>query len=650
MNFSVNSIESSAQFEDLLVAAGMGAWEIDLLTGVVNFFGLANRLHGYEGLKQTSIEALFKNCNASDREKLKSYITANKADVAILANEVDFRIIMPDSEEEVRWLRCRGQVRVNEKLIPATFVGVVQDITKEIHSRKQQEKLLALVDNSIELMSILENDQRNSYINKAGMAMLGFESMEEVSQTPISDLHTPEDIAFVQANVLPSVLGTGKWSGEMNVRHLKTGEVFPVFNNTVRINDSVTGEPIAIGAVMRDMRPEKAAQHALEESEKAFRTLVMQAPVGICIVTVPDLVIEIANDTFLEVANSERSAVVGKSVIESFPEAMSQGFVEILHKVITTKQPVYGKEVKVIQERASGSRTIYVDFVFEPLFEKDGTVKRIMDVSIDVTEKVNAKVELLRNEAELQKRVAERTAELEKKNKELEEFTYVSSHDLREPIRKIRIFSEMIKDKDYEQLSDYSKIRFEKIIASAQRMSDSLTELLNFAALNKEEVTEDIPLEEIVRSVEIDLELLIEQTTARITKANLPVITGVRQQLHQLFYNLINNSLKFTRKDSKPEIEINYSLISTEDASVRFQRDVKHACHLITIKDNGIGFESEKSEQIFGLFQRLHTSDSFSGSGIGLAVCRKVMDKHNGWISARSTPGQGSEFYVVFPV
>ncbi|HEX2536532.1 MAG TPA: PAS domain S-box protein, partial [Chitinophagaceae bacterium] len=155
-----------------------------------------------------------------------------------------------------------------------------QTALRQAAVRESRQKLLALVENSIELLSVLELDGRNSYINKAGMQMLGFDNEAQVLTTPISDLHLPEDIAFVQANVLPAVMTQGRWSGRMNVRHLKTGEVFPVFNNTIRIDDPATGQPIAIGAVMRDMRPELATREELVISEDEMRNALEAAEMG----------------------------------------------------------------------------------------------------------------------------------------------------------------------------------------------------------------------------------------------------------------------------------------------------------------------------------------------------------------------------------
>ncbi|HJU46057.1 MAG TPA: histidine kinase dimerization/phospho-acceptor domain-containing protein, partial [Chitinophagaceae bacterium] len=145
----------------------------------------------------------------------------------------------------------------------------LRDLRPELAAQEARQRLITLVDNSVELMSILEMDGKNSYINKAGMDLLGFETVQQVADTPIAELHTPEDFAFVQENLLPAVMKEGRWDGTMNVRHLRTGEVFPVQNNCIRIDDAITGEPLCVGAVMRDLRPElKARQAYIEEQKK----------------------------------------------------------------------------------------------------------------------------------------------------------------------------------------------------------------------------------------------------------------------------------------------------------------------------------------------------------------------------------------------
>ncbi len=634
------------RYQLALEAAGIGIWDNDILNDKILFPGNSYELFGLVSGDNVSLQKLLEHIHTADREKV-IYKLQRSLDPGIRAfYDNEYRIIDVNSKEVIRWIRTKGKAYFTDEKIAYRITGTVQDISEEIKTRETHQKLLALVDNSIELMSILENDQKNSYINKAGMEMLGFDNLEQAIQTPISNLHTPEDIAFVEANVLPSVINTGRWSGIMNVRHLQTGEVFPVHNNTVRIHDNITGEPIAIGAVMRDIRPEMAAKKALEESVRNFQELVMQAPFGICIFQGENLVIEIVNENFQALVNKQKEQLVNKIATEVFPEMLKYGFHTMLLSVLKSLKPVYGKEVKIEQEINGAEHPAYFDFTLQPLYESDGSVTRIMSVAIDVTDKVLAKKTLKENEDTLVKRVAERTRELEIKNKELEEFTYVSSHDLQEPIRKIKIFGDMIRERDFDNLSEFSKEKFNKVGDAIERMSRSLKDLLNFAGLNKKENSTTVNLNEVIANVKNDLELLIDQKKATITYDNLPSITAVSSQIHQLFYNLINNAIKFSKENISPEIKI-----TTEINNSFFLENIetdpaKDYC-IISISDNGIGFEQAFSSKIFEMFQRLHTRDVYDGTGIGLALCKKITQNHGGSIWVHSTPGIGSCFYVT---
>lgn len=636
--------ETAERYTTAMEAAGIGIWDNDLLSDKIFFSGTSHELFGLRGSQNVSLSQIIANIHPADRERVKTKLELSLDPNVKAMYENEYRIVESGNGEVVRWIRTKGKAYFTEIGTPYRITGTVQDITAEVKARETQQKLLALVDNSIELMSILENDQKNSYINKAGMEMLGFDTREQVNQTPISELHTPEDIAFVEANVLPSVIGTGKWSGVMNVRHLKTGEVFPVHNNTVRIHDNITGEPIAVGAVMRDIRPEMAAKKALEESVRNFQSLVMQAPMGICIFKGEALIIEIVNNSFETVANKKTEAMVGKKATDVFPETQNQGFDKMLLKVLQTCQPLYGKEVEIVQEREDSVRTIFIDFTLQPLFEVDGSVTRIMAVAVDVTDKVLAKKTLQESEEELARRVTERTKELEQKNRELEEFTYVSSHDLQEPIRKIKMLREMIKERDYENLSAFSREKFDKVGESVDRMSRSLKDLLNFASLNKIDNSEMVDLNTVIQNVQNNLELVIEQKKATIIHDELPTLHAIPQQMHQLFYNLINNALKFSKYGTRPQITIRPEKASMHGSAI--QTDITTTHYVFSVTDNGIGFEQASATKIFAMFQRLHSRDAYEGTGIGLALCKKIAQNHGGDIWAESTPGQGTRFYV----
>jgi signal transduction histidine kinase len=237
--------------------------------------------------------------------------------------------------------------------------------------------------------------------------------------------------------------------------------------------------------------------------------------------------------------------------------------------------------------------------------------------------------------------------ELEAQNRELERFAYIASHDLQEPLRKIRTFIDIIRTDihDKELVGKF----FNKISASAERMSDLIRSILNYSRLGKEdEAMVYIDLNALLKTVLDDFEVTIQEKTARISSEVLPPIRGIALQINQVFSNLIGNALKFS--DKKPEIKISGKIIESEQISEK-PANLQEGKYLeIIFADNGIGFEQQYGKQIFSLFQRLHAKDTYVGTGIGLALCKRIMENHNGFIQAWGVPGQGSQFHLYFPL
>jgi signal transduction histidine kinase len=241
--------------------------------------------------------------------------------------------------------------------------------------------------------------------------------------------------------------------------------------------------------------------------------------------------------------------------------------------------------------------------------------------------------------------------ELNRSNADLEQFAYVSSHDLQEPLRKIRAFSDRMMRKHTDSLNDDGKETLEKITYSAERMQTLINDLLDFSRLvNRKEVNfQEVNLYEIVEKVINDLSVKIEEKKAQINVEKLPYIWGVSFQLNQLFQNLISNALKFTAAERVPVVQINYSLVKGAEIKgiEKIRRELDY--HKIIVSDNGIGFEEEYAEKIFVIFQRLHGRGHYEGTGVGLAICRRIMANHNGFIFAESQLGEGARFILYFP-
>ncbi|QIP14197.1 PAS domain S-box protein [Spirosoma aureum] len=689
----------------------------------------------------------------------------------------------------------------------------MRDLRPELAAQEMERKLLTLVDNSIELMSILELDGKNSYINKAGIAMLGFENVQQVQQTPIAQLHAPEHFDLVEKEVLPSVMNTGSWSGEMLVRHLKTGEIFPVFNNTIRIDDPYSGQPVAVGAVMRDRRPEMLAQRTLEESELFSRNVFHHSPVAKVVFVGPEMIIRTVNEKMLTLLGRD-ATIIGKTFREAIPELMETPLAQPLEQVFTLGETYYQPEVKIQVMHSEKVDWAYYDCIYKALHNTAGNVYGVIVTASDVTGQVVARQKVEEAETALQgaielaqlgtweinlftgqidysprlrswygldaagpitqeqsvaairkidlpliqesiaraivpgstgvydieytveaahtgqerilraqgkayfneegvayrisgtvqdvttqrhlqlaleQQVQQRTEELEaineelaanneeltaaseevmlanqrleeanllltRSNQNLEQFAYIASHDLQEPLRKVQQFGDLLINRYGESLGE-GRTHLERMQLAARRMSRLIKDLLAFSRISTSPApTDSVALNEVIAVVLDNLAIAIGETNAELVVSELPIVHGDATQLEQLFQNLLSNALKFSRTDGSgtqqpPRILVRAHRVPTTELE-GLPKPARPAAfyQCIDVIDNGIGFDEKYLDRIFQVFQRLHGKDEFAGTGVGLAICQKVVTNHGGMITARSLPGQGATFSVYLPV
>ncbi|MGE8341719.1 MAG: ATP-binding protein, partial [Flavobacterium sp.] len=244
-------------------------------------------------------------------------------------------------------------------------------------------------------------------------------------------------------------------------------------------------------------------------------------------------------------------------------------------------------------------------------------------------------------EEELKKQVENQTEELTRSNNDLLHFAGIVSHDLREPVRKIKIFNTLLSDESKSGFYRNSEKYTLKIDQSATRMENIIEGILTYSTLDKtSQPFEKIDLNEIIENIKTDLELVIKEKGAILITSELPEMQGAPILISQLFYNLIQNALKFSKADQPPRVIITSSLID--------HNGIK-SVH-IKIKDNGIGLDPAFSERIFTPFERLHSKDQYEGNGLGLALCQKIVKRHNGTISASGEKDNGAEFTVILPL
>jgi len=249
----------------------------------------------------------------------------------------------------------------------------------------------------------------------------------------------------------------------------------------------------------------------------------------------------------------------------------------------------------------------------------------------------------------LEKLVRERTKELQRSNEDLQQFAHVASHDLKEPVRKIKTFGGRLMHEYGNELPEKARTYLEKIESATNRVYAMIDGVLMYSALDSQDVSiERIDLNEIIRSLESDLEILVAQKNATILYQDLPSFDGSPVLIYQLFYNLINNSLKFSQAGLNPIVEVKSEIIHSRDSSKNNLGEAEYI--VLTVKDNGIGFSVLDKEKIFNTFYRLHAKDKYDGTGLGLSLCKKIVERHSGSISAIGEENEGATFRIVLPV
>jgi PAS domain S-box-containing protein len=277
--------------------------------------------------------------------------------------------------------------------------------------------------------------------------------------------------------------------------------------------------------------------------------------------------------------------------------------------------------------RQDGARLV-IEIHPKLIRDAEGRTTGIRSFMLDVTAKKRVD-QALREQAE----------KLERSNAELEQFAYVASHDLQEPLRKIQAFGDRLKSKCGADLNPDAQDCLKRMQSAAARMQTLIQDLLSLSRVSSQgQPFAPVDLRDVARTVVSDLEIRIEQLSARVEVGVLPVVPGDRVQLGQLLQNLIGNALKFHKPGEPPVVKV-------WSQAVEGQADV---CEIV-VEDRGVGFDEKYLDRIFQIFQRLHGRSEYEGTGIGLAICRKIVERHGGSITASSTPGQGARFILTLP-
>ncbi len=371
--------------------------------------------------------------------------------------------------------------------------------------------------------------------------------------------------------------------------------------------------------------------YTLQTVDHAYRVLIEKFSEGAVNLTDDGLIVY-TNTYFFELLNLSYEKVVGRYFTDFVDEGSKDTFDMLF------KQSLNGG--------SKGEINLCIDKRIIPVYISLTSLQPKLDtvgiIITDLTEKKKNEEIILKYQYDLEIK----NLELLRSNTELASFTYVASHDLQEPLRKIQTFANRILDKDDKSLTEITGEYFQRIVAASYRMQNLINSLLSYSRTNTSEIALALtPLNTIVEDVRNNLSELIEENKATIEVGELPVLNIIPVQFTQLFSNIIMNAIKYRRRGVDPVIKITADVIELQNQS---SANNKH--WRISIADNGIGFEQQYADKIFELFQRLHGRTEYEGTGIGLAICKKIVQNHNGYIEAIGKPDVGATFNIYLPL
>lgn len=463
----------------------------------------------------------------------------------------------------------------------------------------------------------------------------------------------PEIVGQKSIDLIQQVFATGKsvHSYARQVEIMRRGRLTSNFYNVSYspILD-INGNVEAVLDVAIDVTETIRAREAIEEAETALRGAIELAELGTWNLDPVSGAIKLSArmEDWFGVSNGDTTL---EKVLEAIHPKDRYRVEQAVQDSIRSGKG-YDEEYSIINQVTGRQRVLHAQG--KTFYKPDGKPYLMAGTAQDITGHRQLQM-TLSNEVKARTEELQRTLnDLEEanqrllsSNEELAQYAYVASHDLQEPLRKISMFSKLLREKDEEGRFDMIT---GKIVQSSDRMSQLIRDLLEFSKLLKQDSGFDTAnLNSIVFAVRSDFELLIEEKMAVVNIDILPEIECVPLQMNQLFYNLLSNALKFVKSDKDPEISIKCEVVGPTEAAAYLQAVNDTTYYRITVRDNGIGIDEKYSKQIFEVFKRLHGREEYSGSGIGLAICRRIVNNHKGAIYIDSTPGEGTAFHIIMP-
>lgn len=479
--------------------------------------------------------------------------------------------------------------------------------------------------------------------NPAAEALFGYMAHEVVGRV-MSEMIPPDQYA-AEKKVMDR-LRNGERVAHYDTRRItKDGRLLDLSLTSSAIRDN-DGNLVGVSKLVRDITDRKREEQAAREKEEKYRLALETGRIGtwsyepasseIIVSAEVRRLYRLPDDLRLDLKimedrmHPEDAHLVREARARAFDPA-NNGHYAVEHRIITYE----GNEVKWIRVRGKA------------FFDAEGRPEKLFGTFLDVTDERMAKEELERKVAEKTLDLQQANEQLRQSNYDLQQFAYVASHDLQEPLRRIALFADLIRQRGgvKEDAAPY----LDKINNLIGRMAMLIRGVLDYSRLgNQGELVGDVDLRELLEDVLVDYEDLIGGKGARVQHEGLCVVPGISIQLRQLFDNMIGNSLKFCGE--KPEIWIRARPLPREEHDRHGVLDGSREYVELVFADNGVGFDEQFADRLFVMFQRLHQEEQYKGTGIGLALCKKIVENHGGYIRGEGKLGKGAVFTVLLPV
>lgn len=635
--------ESERRLQIAIDSAELGTFELNVKTGKMVLSDRYLTIFGYKSQQENLKHAdLLDKIHPEDREKRNFYM-----EEGLKTGILNYTMRVFDENGNIKWITAKGKVFYDSEGKPESLLGTIMDVTENTVNQERIANTNRTLEIAMEAATLgsfdlnLVTGQAN--FNDICKKNYGFPLDAEVTLDMVLSKVHPDDKNYMQNAMRTALENNTKYNAEYRI--LIDEETVNWISSSGRGVYDKDGIAVKLVGVNANVTKRKKAEEELSLSLEKFRLLADIMPQFVWTGN-------IAGN--LDYFNQSVYTYSGLT----HAQMQADGWLQMVHP--DDRQENIQKWFDAI--------TTGTDFIIEHRFRKhtgeyrwqlsraipqknkDGVVQMWVGTSTDIHDQKMFSQEMEMLVHNRTKELKQANLDLENMNQELSSFAYISSHDLQEPLRKIQTFISRIKEMDAQNFSEKTSVYLDRVQNSASKMQTLINDLITYSrtSTKKEKFFEKTDLSLLIQEIKIEFSEVLTEKNGTLEISDMPVIKAIPFQLRQLFVNLISNAIKFSKKGVAPVIKISTQEIKGSEIPDKhaFESDTYYQ---IDIRDNGIGFDKEYSQRIFEVFQKLHGKHEYEGTGIGLSICKKIVQNHHGFIMVTSEPNAGTVFTIYIP-